>query len=148
MDSSAMLSSLGGGALIGLGANLLLLTLGRTAGITGILAGVLLPQKGDIDWRIGFLLGLFGAGTIAALFSHASKVAQVAAAATPLSLGSVAIAGLLVGFGARLGGGCTSGHGVCGVSRLSVRSIVATCVFIVTGALAVLVLRYGLGRLP
>lgn len=118
-----------GGALIGLAASLLLLTSGRVAGVAGILGGVLLGPRGERAWRVAFLAGLVVAGFAAAL------VAPGVVAASPRSLPLVALAGLLVGVGTRLGSGCTSGHGVCGVSRLSPRSLVATAIFVAIGAL-------------
>lgn len=120
-------SALIGGALIGLGATILLLANGRLAGVSGIVAGLLTPRRGDIAWRAAFLVGLLIAGV-------------VAAGLVPERLGSsprgsllLVLAGLLVGMGTRLSGGCTSGHGVCGISRLSIRSVVATALFVTTG---------------
>jgi uncharacterized membrane protein YedE/YeeE len=129
-------SALGGGALIGAAASLLLMTTGRIAGISTILGGLLIPTRGDVRWRGFFLAGLVSAGVIAAVFAPASI------GASPRSFGVLALAGLLVGIGTRLGNGCTSGHGVCGISRLAPRSIVATVVFMITGMLSVLVLRF------
>jgi uncharacterized membrane protein YedE/YeeE len=128
-----------GGALIGVAASYLLLTQGRIAGISGILSGLISPNAADKSWRLAFLLGLFGAGTATSVWLPVTS--QQALGSLPL----LAVAGLLVGFGARLGGGCTSGHGVCGVSRLSPRSLVATAVFIATGAITVFIVRHLLG---
>lgn len=128
-----------GGALIGLAAALLLLANGRVAGISGILGNLLRPAPGDVLWRAMFLLGLIGTGALALRLQPAAFSAQE----RPLLL--VAAAGLLVGFGTRLGSGCTSGHGVCGVSRLSPRSIAATMTFMATGAATVYVARHLLG---
>ncbi len=118
-----------GGALIGLSASLLLLSHGRIAGISGIVGGLLETRSSDRDWRLAFVLGLL-AGGIALLFAFPTALT------VGVERGSVAVvaAGLLVGFGARLGSGCTSGHGVCGISRFSRRSLVATGTFMATGA--------------
>jgi uncharacterized membrane protein YedE/YeeE len=128
-----------GGSLIGVSASYLLVSQGRIAGISGILSGLISPKSADKAWRAAFLLGLFVAGTIASFMLRSASEQPIGS--VPL----VIVAGLLVGFGARLGGGCTSGHGVCGVSRLSPRSLVATAVFIATGALTVFLVRHVLG---
>ena len=133
--------ALAGGALIGLAASLLLLAAGRIAGISGITGGVLFPVRGDVRWRALFLIGLLSAGLAAALFAPESI------GSSPRSFATLAVAGLLVGVGTRLGNGCTSGHGVCGISRLAPRSIAATVVFMFTGMLAVIVSR-SLGVAP
>jgi uncharacterized protein len=129
-----------GGILIGLSAAALLIGHGRIAGISGVLGGALQPEKGETAWRAYFLVGLIGGGTIIALvrptaFPSASEVSA------PLLI----VAGLLVGFGTRLGGGCTSGHGVCGIGRLSLRSLFATVTFMATGAATVFLVRHVLG---
>ena len=129
-------SALGGGALIGLSAVLLALFNGRIAGISGILAGVLRPVKGDTAWRLAFVLGLLLAPWAWQVFSPL-PASQVAASNTTLAL-----AGLLVGVGTRYGSGCTSGHGVCGLSRLSVRSLVATLSFMAFGFITVYFTRH------
>jgi uncharacterized membrane protein YedE/YeeE len=118
-----------GGLLIGLASTLLLLALGRVAGISGIVSGILVPAK-DRIWRVGFVLGLVLGGAAAMLF-----LGVVPVSSSPLYL--LALAGLLVGFGTVMGAGCTSGHGICGVARLSKRSIVATIVFMAAGILTV-----------
>ncbi|MGC4063628.1 MAG: YeeE/YedE family protein [Polyangiaceae bacterium] len=128
-----------GGVFIGAAASYLLLSQGRIAGISGILGGLVSPKVADKSWRVAFLLGLFVAGTLASIALPGSTGRPTG----PLPL--LVVAGLLVGFGARLGGGCTSGHGVCGVSRLSSRSLVATAVFIATGALTVFLVRHVFG---
>jgi hypothetical protein len=128
-------SALVGGALIGLAASLLLLANGRIAGISGILGGLLIRQRGDVAWRALFVAGLGIAGLVAQLFAPAHL------GRSPRSLAMLAAAGLLVGVGTRLGNGCTSGHGVCGLSRLSPRSLAATLTFIASGMLAVLTTR-------
>jgi uncharacterized membrane protein YedE/YeeE len=120
-----------GGALIGLAASLLLWSTGRIAGISGIVAELLLGARGDRAWRAAFLAGLVAAGVAFALFWPG------AVGPSPRTLPVVAVAGVLVGVGTRLGNGCTSGHGVCGISRLSPRSIVATLTFMATGILTV-----------
>ena len=131
-------SALLGGVLIGLAASLLMLLNGRVAGISGIFAGILHPRRSEIPWRAAFLLGLLSVGLITK-FAFPGIAAQSSASA-PGAL--VIAAGLLVGFGARLSNGCTSGHGVCGIPRLSPRSISATLTFMATGALTVFVLRH------
>lgn len=127
-----MLKSLLGGALIGAAATIYWVGNGRVAGVSGVLAGALRGRAGR-DERVLFLVGLVTAGVVATLVQGARDAATQAAA--PLLL-----AGVLVGFGTRLGGGCTSGHGVCGLSRLQGRSLVATLVFMATGVLTVLLL--------
>jgi uncharacterized membrane protein YedE/YeeE len=130
------LPALLGGALIGLAVSLVFLTHGRAAGISGLWAGLWAPTSpDDRSFRIWFFLGLIGTGLVVR--------AVAPAALTPLAapLGLTVASGLLVGYGTRLGGGCTSGHGVCGISRFDVRSIAATLTFIGTGALAVLLMR-------
>lgn len=128
-----------GGALIGLAAALMLLGNGRIAGISGIVGNLLRPAPGDVLWRAMFVLGLMGTGAIAL------RLAPGAFSAAERPLWLVGAAGLLVGFGTRLGSGCTSGHGVCGVSRLSPRSIAATATFTAAGAATVYVARHLLG---
>lgn len=140
MEHFTPISSLLGGALIGLAASILLLFTGRVAGISGILAGALHPTPGDSQWRLMFLLGLSGTGAAAVLLRP-----QAFGAGPTRSLLVLALAGFLVGYGARLGNGCTSGHGVCGVSRLSPRSLIATATFMLTGAITVLVVQRLLG---
>jgi uncharacterized protein len=130
----SMLSGLLGGILIGLAATVYLLATGRVAGVSGILAGALGNREARGE-RIAFLAGLVGAGLIAAVLSSPAAVA-------PTSTPVLIVAGLLVGFGTRVGGGCTSGHGVCGISRLSRASLAATATFMVTGAATVAVARH------
>lgn len=132
MHNLTPFSALFGGILIGLSASAMLLLDGKIAGISGILAGVLKPVKGDTLWRICFLAGLFCGGLALRIVLPGAYDFGIV---RPLPI--LITAGLLVGFGTRLGSGCTSGHGVCGVSRLSPRSLVATGTFIATGALAV-----------
>jgi uncharacterized membrane protein YedE/YeeE len=120
-----------GGAVIGLAAAVYLLATGRVAGVSGILAGAL-GERAARGERIAFLAGLIGAGAIAAVVAGGAR-----AAASPYSTPVLIAAGLLVGFGTRVAGGCTSGHGVCGISRLSKASLVATATFMATGAATV-----------
>jgi uncharacterized protein len=129
-------ASLAGGALIGIAASLLLLGYGRVAGVSGIAGGMLANTRGDRAWRAMFLLGLVLAG-FASLPFGAGAVGP-----SPRPLVLVAAAGVLVGIGTRLGSGCTSGHGVCGVSRLSPRSLVATLTSIASGVVTVTLLRW------
>ena len=133
------MSALFGGALIGLATALLLLLNGRVAGISGIVGGLLRPRPGDVAWRVAFVAGLMAAPLVYALV-HALPVVQIDAGNATLIA-----AGLLVGVGTRFGAGCTSGHGVCGMARLSGRSMVATAVFMVAGAGTVFVTRHVLG---
>ncbi|HVN85251.1 MAG TPA: YeeE/YedE family protein [Candidatus Binatia bacterium] len=125
-------TALFGGALIGGTASGLLLFNGRIAGISGIVAGLLSPQRGDVAWRLSFVLGLLAGGAVL-MVGNPSAIGT----AHPRSLPVLAIGGLLVGVGTRVGSGCTSGHGVCGLARRSARSLVATVTFMTTGALAV-----------
>jgi uncharacterized membrane protein YedE/YeeE len=120
--------ALAGGALIGAAAALLLLAHGRIAGISGVVGGLLPPAAPDRDWRIAFLVGLAAAGVVGAW------IAPSAIGASVRGLPLVVLAGVLVGIGTRLGSGCTSGHGVCGVARLSTRSLIAVATFMATGA--------------
>ena len=129
-------TSLAGGMLIGLAAALLILFNGRIAGISGILGGLLRPRSGDLGWRIAFLAGLIGTPLLYQVWQALPPV-QIDAG-TP----ALIVAGLLVGVGVRYGAGCTSGHGVCGLSRLSPRSLAATCAFMGAGFLTVYLLRH------
>jgi uncharacterized membrane protein YedE/YeeE len=139
MQTPTILPALAGGALIGASASLLLLTHGRVAGISGLVGGLLQRKTDDRGDRALFVAGLLLAGALAMAFAPKSF------GASPMGLGVVALAGLLVGFGTRLGNGCTSGHGVCGISRVSGRSLVATLTFMATGAVATLVAKKFLG---
>lgn len=137
MENFTPFSALAGGALIGLSATALLFLNGQMAGVSGVLSGLLGPMRGDIAWRVLFLAGLvLGAVLFRGISSTA--VAIEIEASLPVLIGG----GLLVGFGTRMGGGCTSGHGVCGVARLSPRSIVATLVFLGFGMASVFVVRH------
>jgi uncharacterized protein len=129
MHDFTPLPALIGGILIGLAATLLLLGSGRVAGVSGIVSGLLIPTRGDRRWRALFLFGMIGAGAVAAWFVPGSI------GDSPRSLPMLALSGLLVGIGTRIGNGCTSGHGVCGVSRMSSRSLAATITFVGVGML-------------
>ena len=132
-------SALAGGALIGVAAAMFLLLNGRIAGISGIVGGLLTPVRGDVGWRVAFVVGLVVSPLVYLLFA-AVPLPQIDA--SPVAL---VLAGLLVGVGTRYGGGCTSGHGVCGLSRLSMRSLVATLAFMGAGFAAVFVIRHLFG---
>ena len=127
-STEAVIRAIIGGGLIGLSASLLLLSTGRIAGISGILGGLLKANDAPRQWRVLFLFGLFFAGSLGNAF-------MPEAIQTPKghSLLALVAAGLLVGIGTRVGNGCTSGHGICGLSRLSKRSLVAVLVFMATG---------------
>jgi len=134
------IQSLIGGALLGLGAALLLLLNGRVAGISGIFSGLLLPVRGEIAWRALFIAGLMGGGLLVGslrpeLFGNSLARSNVA----------VVAAGILVGLGSRLANGCTSGHGLCGVSRRSRRSFAATMTFMATGIATAFLIRHVFG---
>ena len=124
------------GAAFGLSAGLLLLLNGRIAGISGVMSGLLIPASGDSVWRAAFVGGLLAGGALIAALLPSSFVIRHGASPAVL-----AVAGLLVGLGARLANGCTSGHGVCGVSRFSPRSIAAVAVFTFAGAATLVVMR-------
>lgn len=140
MENFTPFSALIGGVLIGSAAVILWVLNGRVAGISGILGGLADRAPGDAEWRVAFLFGLVGAPVVYWLVGGAFPSITIDA-----SLPLVLAGGLLVGFGTRLGGGCTSGHGVCGMARLSRRSLVATLVFIATGAATVFVARHLFG---
>ena len=129
-------SSLAGGVLIGTASALFILFSGRLLGISGILGGLLAPRRGDVGWRLAFVAGLLAAPAVWALFAQLPPV-RLRAGGTVLL-----VAGLLVGWGTRHGSGCTSGHGVCGLSRLSPRSLAATAAFMGAGFATVYVVRH------
>jgi uncharacterized membrane protein YedE/YeeE len=129
--------ALAGGALIGLAAAIFLLANGRIAGISGIVAGLLRPVSRDWQWRAAFLAGM----VLAPIVARLGVMPKIEVAASPVTL---IVAGFLVGIGTRYGSGCTSGHGVCGLSRLSLRSLAATIAFMATGFMTVYVVRHGL----
>lgn len=124
--------SLIGGALLGLSATMLLMINGKVAGISGIVNGVLSPKRNDLFWRLLFLIGMVSGGALSVIV-----IGVEIPSTESIPTFVLVIAGLLVGFGTRLGNGCTSGHGICGVGRLSFRSIVATAIFMVVAALTV-----------
>jgi len=128
--------SLAGGVLIGGASALFILASGRLLGISGIVGGLLGPRRGDAGWRLSFLAGLLVAPALWALAGHVPVLRIQASGA------ALVFAGLLVGWGTRCGSGCTSGHGVCGVSRLSPRSLVATLCFVAAGFGTVFVTRH------
>ena len=134
--SNEWMMALLGGALIGISASLMLLWNGRVTGISGIVNGVITPAKGDTAWRWYFIGGLITGGLTIQFVKPSAFSGQL-----ETGTWTIVAAGLLVGFGTILGSGCTSGHGVCGISRLSPRSLIATFVFIGAGVLAVVVLR-------
>jgi len=138
MDNFTPLSAAIGGTLIGVASALLMLTAGRIAGVSGIVDGLIGNAEGR-GWRAAFVAGLVLAPVISGLFGFTLSVPRM-----PTSWVVVAGAGLLVGFGSRLGGGCTSGHGVCGIARLSPRSIAATLIFMGTAMLVVAIARHAL----
>jgi len=133
-----MLAALLGGAMIGLSASILLVVDGRVAGISGIVGGLVEPRPGAVGWRVAFLGGLFVGAALLAW----GLPSTVAPRGSSLPIPWVALSGLLVGFGTQLGSGCTSGHGVCGLSRLSTRSLVAVCAFMGTAAVTTFLLRH------
>ena len=137
---TAVVVGLAGGVLIGLSAVLLMLANGRTAGVAGIVSGLFGACAGEVGWRLAFIVGLVAGPFAATLFG-----APLPEIGIDASVPVILVAGLLVGFGSRLGNGCTSGHGVCGLARLSRRSLAATLTFMTVGAAVVFVARHVLG---
>ena len=137
VSSDIWLLPLVGGLLIGLAASLLLLLQGRIFGVTGIVSGAFFDGPADRKWRLAIILGLISGSTLVYLFNP-----KLFGYSFDSSYLMMAIAGLLVGFGTRLGSGCTSGHGICGLPRLSMRSIVAVVTFMLSGAITVYVVRH------
>ncbi len=131
------MSALAGGVLIGMAATLLLWLTGRIAGISGIVGGVLMPRRGEVVWRIAFVLGLIGAGAAWLWWVPGAYVPRQGF--SPVLL---VIAGVLVGFGTRMGNGCTSGHGVCGLGRLSPRSLAAVLTFMAAAIVTTYLVRH------
>ena len=142
MENFTPVASAAGGMLIGLAAALLWLGLGRIAGISGIVGGMLPIRRKETAWRAAFLAGLLAAPLMLGL---AAGYSAPAPAPVWKSMDLLVVAGLLVGFGTRLGSGCTSGHGVCGIARLSPRSLIATGVFMATAAATVFLVRHVIG---
>lgn len=134
---SSWILALAGGVLIGIAATLLLWLTGRIAGISGILGGVVMPRSGEVAWRAAFLIGLIGVG---AAYLWLVQGAYTPRQGFPPLL--LVIAGLLVGFGTRMGNGCTSGHGVCGLGRLSMRSLAAVLTFMATAVVTTYIVRH------
>lgn len=132
-----IIMSLFGGVLIGIAVSIMLLFNGRVTGVSSIVSGVLLHSFKENLWRVAFILGMFSGGLILRLYNP-----EIFNNSSGRSVALIALAGFFVGFGTVTGGGCTSGHGVCGVSRLSPRSIVATAVFIFFGMISVSVAKY------
>jgi uncharacterized protein len=132
-------ASLAGGVIIGIAAAMFILLNGRIAGISGVLGGLLKPVRGDISWRVAFTAGLLGAPLLYALVTELPRP-QIDA-----GYAGLVAAGLLVGVGTRYGSGCTSGHGVCGISRFSPRSLVATAAFMLAGFVTVFIVRHLIG---
>ncbi|WP_445503785.1 YeeE/YedE family protein [Microvirga sp. G4-2] len=140
MENFTPVSALIGGLLIGASAALFLVLNGRIAGISGILGGLLHPNRSEIGWRMAFLAGLFVAPLVYVAFGGALPPIELRA-----SLPLLIVAGMIVGFSTRLGAGCTSGHGVCGIGRGSLRSLAATAVFMATAIATVFITRHVIG---
>lgn len=140
MENFTPYSAFSGGILIGFAALLLLLFNGRIAGISGMMSGLMTTQRGEIIWRLTFLVGIV-LGTF--LFKLSESGFYPLREDFPIGL--LALGGFLVGFGTRMGNGCTSGHAVCGIARLSIRSIVATLIFMTSGFITVYFVRHVLG---
>jgi hypothetical protein len=140
MNDFTPIPALMGGALIGVASSLVLLTHGKVAGISGIYGGLFRRGTSDRDFRLAFIAGLVAAGALVRVFFPGAFTSSWSA-----TLPAALAAGLIVGFGTQLGNGCTSGHGVCGISRLSVRSLIATAIFIATGMATVFVVRHVIG---
>lgn len=140
MENFTPVSALLGGAMIGAAAVVLMLFNGRIAGISGIVGGMLGARPGDLAWRALFVVGLIGGAFLAGPVLNVGGPPRI-----DTGYALLAAAGVIVGFGTRLGSGCTSGHGVCGIARLSPRSLAATAVFMAAGAATVFVARHVLG---
>ena len=143
MENFTPLPATVGGILIGLSATLMLLFKGRITGISGMIGALLKPVENDWQWRLLFLLGMI---TGASLFHFIGIASFVPRSGFPLWL--LALGGLCVGFGTRMGSGCTSGHGICGIARLSKRSMIATTVFMLSGVITVFIIRQLIGLQP
>jgi uncharacterized membrane protein YedE/YeeE len=139
-SASSVVAALSGGALIGAAASLLLRVNGRIAGVSGILSGLFSREREEVTWRVLFVAGLLVGGALFAILQPAALAVE-----HPPSARVVVVSGILVGVGTRLSAGCTSGHGVCGISRLSLRSIAATLTFLAAGMITVFFVRHGGG---
>lgn len=137
MENFTPYTALAGGMLIGLSATVMLLFNGRITGISGMLSGLLTPTKGEWMWRLVFLTGMM-IGTVLYIYIFPETFVPRTNFSMPLLIAG----GFLVGYGTRLGSGCTSGHAICGIARFSSRSILATCVFMFSGGLTVFVVRH------
>lgn len=137
MENFTPISALIGGGLIGLAAAILLLLNGRIAGVSGVVGELLGPKEGDAGWRVAFVLGL-----VAGPLAYQLVAGHMLAVTVDTGLPVLIVAGFLVGFGTNLGSGCTSGHGVCGIARVSPRSLVATAVFMSAGMITVFIARH------
>lgn len=140
MENFTPVASTVGGVLIGLSAALMLLLFGRIAGTSGMIGGLLEPQPGETAWRATFVAGLLAGGVALGMYFPGNFVVEVER--SPLV---IVAAGVMVGFGTRLGSGCTSGHGVCGISRFSRRSLLATLTFMCTGAVTAAIVTHLFG---
>jgi uncharacterized membrane protein YedE/YeeE len=140
MENFTPIEATAGGALIGLAAAIVLLIHGRICGISGIFGTLLGPPGEQTPWTLSFVMGLLGGGLLMLQLDPASM--EMSLDRSPMALG---MAGLLVGVGTSMGSGCTSGHGICGLSRVSPRSLVATCTFMATGAMMAFLVRVFLG---
>lgn len=136
------LPALIGGGLIGLSAAFLLLVKGRVAGISGIAGGIILPEKGDVPWRVMFIVGLILGGFVYQWLGFTPSVEGIKA---QVGTGALIAAGLFVGVGTTIGTGCTSGHGICGLARRSPRSLVATLTFMLSAIVTVYIVRHLVG---
>lgn len=141
MENFTPLSALAGGLMIGVGAAILLLAGGRMAGVSGIISGMLKSSLDDLLWRACFVAGLLAGAGAYAVFAPDKFIVQFDATA-----GTIAAAGLMVGYGTQLGHGCTSGHGICGIGRLSLRSVVATALFVASAMSIVFMTRHMMGE--
>ncbi len=146
MENFTPVPSLAGGLILGVSATLLLMG-GRIAGISGVLSGLIPPSSADKDWRFLFLIGMIGGAALFPILGGDISFIDINpyALSENLHYGALVIGGLLVGIGTSIGGGCTSGHGVCGLGRLSVRSLVATLTFMVVAVVVVFLIRTYLG---
>jgi uncharacterized protein len=140
MENFTPVSALIGGLMIGASTALFLVLNGRIAGISGILGGLILSERGQVGWRLAFLAGMFVSALVYAMAGGSLPPVEIDA-----SLPLLIVAGLIVGFGTRLGAGCTSGHGVCGIGRGSPRSLAATAVFMATAIATVFITRHVVG---